>query len=317
MARGPDMSNMRKSANRYNFHMNTPDLRQLRYFLAVAEELHFGRAAERVGIAQPPLTQQIQKLETSLGCRLFERGRKTSLTEAGAALLAETRRLLAQVERAVETTRRAACGETGRLRIGAPPSVLVTALPAAIRKYRRLYPGVQFALRELSTSAIEEAVRRDEVDLGFLREAEPEPPLESVIVFQEPLVAVLPAAHPLAARKTLGLRALRDEPFVFFPRQLGPAFYDRLTGFCARQGFAPRVVQEATQWQTVVSFVEAGMGVSLAPGCVQRFRWSGIAYRRLARLTTSVSACWRADALPSTAAAFLKLVKTEFANASQ
>src|SRR5215469_16783476 len=104
--------------------MSTPDLRQLRYFLAVAEELHFGRAAERVGIAQPPLTQQIQKLETRLGCRLFERGRTTSLTEAGAALLEETRRILAQVERAVETTRRAARGETGRLRIGAPPSVL-------------------------------------------------------------------------------------------------------------------------------------------------------------------------------------------------
>jgi DNA-binding transcriptional LysR family regulator len=307
------MSNMQKSMIRYDFHMDTPDLRQLRYFLAVAEELHFGRAAERVGIAQPPLTQQIQKLESRLGCRLFERGRKTTLTEAGVALLEETRRILSQVERAVDATRRAARGETGHLRIGAPPSVLLTALPAVIRKYRRLYPGVQFSLRELSTSAIEDAARRDEIDLGFLREARPGAPLASSIVFEEPVVAVLPTSHRLAARAGLTLASLGTEPFVFFRRELGPAFYDKLIGFCAAAGFAPRVVQEATQWQTVVSFVEAGMGVSIAPGCVRRFRWRGVAYRTLPRLSTGVSACWRSDGASSTAAMFLKLAKAELA----
>lgn len=291
--------------------MDTPDLRQLRYFLVLAEELHFGRAAERVGIAQPPLTQQIQKLEKRLGCRLFERGRKTTLTEAGAALRDEARQILAQVERAVEVTRRAARGETGRLRIGAPPSVLLTALPVAIRKYRRLYPGVQFTLRELSTSAIEAAVRRDEIDLGFLRETRPDAPLASKALFEEEVVAVLPAAHPLAARERLKLAALSGEPFVFFPRQLGPAFYDRLVGFCTLAGFAPKIVQEATQWQTVISLVEAGMGVSLAPGCVRRFRWSGVVYRSLPGLSTAVCACWRLEGALPTAAAFLKLAKAE------
>jgi len=287
--------------------MQTPDLRQLRYFLAVAEELHFGRAAERVGIAQPPLTQQIQKLEALLGCRLFERGRKTTLTEAGAALLEETRRILPQVTRAVESTRRAARGETGHLRVGVPPSVLLSALPAAIRKYRELYPEVQFILRELSTARIEDALRRDEIDLGFLRESRPAAPLASRVVLQERVVAVLPAAHRLAVRPELALGLLRGEPFVFFPRQLGEAFYDRLVSFCAQAGFAPNVVQEATQWQSVVSFVEAGMGVSLAPGCVQRFRWKGVVYRPLRRLRTVVSACWREDGAPSTVAAFLKI----------
>jgi DNA-binding transcriptional LysR family regulator len=310
-----DMSNMKDTGDRYTLHMETPDLRQLRYFVAVAEELHFGRAAERIGIAQPPLTQQIQKLEARLGCRLLDRGRKTRLTEAGGALLGETRRILAQVERAVEVTRRAARGETGQLRIGAPPSVLLTALPGAIRKYRRLYPNVQFTLRELSTSAIEDAIRRSELDLGFLRETLPEAPLVSRVVLEEPVVAVLPASHPLAARKRLVLASLGSEPFVFFPRPLGPAFYDKLVGFCMAAGFVPRVIQEATQWQTVVSFVEAGMGVSLAPGCVRRFRWEGVVYRRLARLSTVVSTCWRRDGAPSTAGTFFKLAKAELSQA--
>lgn len=295
--------------------MSTPDLRQLRYFLAVAEELHFGRAAERIGIAQPPLTQQIQKLEALLGCRLFERGRPTALTEAGSALLEETRRLLPQVDRALESARRAARGETGKLHIGAPPSVMLSALPSAIRKYRGLYRAVEFTLRELSTTAIEEALRREEIDLGFLREARPAGPLTSRVIFEEALVAVLPASHTLAARAVLTLGSLRAEPFVWFPRRLGPAFHDHLIGFCAHAGFVPNVVQQATQWQTVVSLVAAGMGVSLAPACVQRFRWRAVAYRRLRGLRTRVFACWRRENPPSTVAEFLKLAYAEFRQA--
>src|SRR5215471_3927826 len=131
------------------------DFRQLRYFTAVAEELHFGRAADRLGIAQPPLTQQIQKLERELGCALFARNsRRTALTEAGRELLERTNRLLAGFEDAIEQTRRAGRGETGQLRVGTPPSVMLTALPAAIRKYRQKYPDVSFNLREASTSVI-------------------------------------------------------------------------------------------------------------------------------------------------------------------
>lgn len=295
--------------------MNTPDLRQLRYFVAVAEELHFGRAAERVGIAQPPLTQQIQKLEAALGCRLLTRGRKAALTEAGAALLEESRRILRQVEAAVERTRRAGRGESGQLRVGAPPSVMLLRLPTAIRKYRKRHPDVEFTLRELSTSAIEGAVGAEQIDLGFLRETEPGPPLASKLVLEEPVLVVLPAAHALASREGLRLAWLRNEPFVFFPRGLGPAFHDKLTSFCAQAGFAPRVVQEATQWQSVVSLVEAGMGVSLAPGCVRRFRWKGVVYRPLKGLRTAVRACWRPDHLSAAAGAFLQLAEAELAQA--
>jgi DNA-binding transcriptional LysR family regulator len=291
--------------------MEFPGLRQLTYFVAVAEELHFGRAAARVGIAQPPLTQQIQKLEARIGCRLFRRGRRTELTEAGVALLEEARRILPQVEHAVEHTRRTGRGETGELRLGAPPSVMLSALPAVIRKYRERFPEVRFTLRELSTSAIEDALGRGEIDLGLLRETRPALPLVSKVLFEESVVAVLPAAHPLAGRRTLALGALRAEPFVFFPRRLGGAFYDRLVSFCADADFVPRIVQEATQWQSVVCLVEAGLGVSLAPGCVQRFRWKGVVYRPLRGLRTAVSACWRADRESSTASAFRQLAQLE------
>jgi DNA-binding transcriptional LysR family regulator len=289
------------------------DLRQLRYFVAVAEELHFGRAATRAGIAQPPLTQQIQKLEAELGCQLLVRGRKTVLTDAGSVLLDEARRILQQSEQAVDATRRAARGETGQLRVGAPPSIMLSALPAIIRKYHRLYPGVQFSLLEMSTSAIEQALSSGQIDAGFLRETQLAPPFTSEKLLNEAVVAVLPAKHELTAARDLSIVSLRGQPFIFFPRRLGPAFYDRLISFCTRAGFVPDVVQEATQWQSIVCLVEAGMGVSLAPACVQRFRWPGVVYRPLARVHTAVSACWRLDCVSPHVTEFLRLARAEFA----
>jgi DNA-binding transcriptional LysR family regulator len=288
------------------------DLRQLRYFVAVAEELHFGRAAERVGIAQPPLTQQIQKLEKELGCTLLLRRGRTALTEAGAVLLEEARRILRQAEHAIDATRRAGRGESGVLRVGAPPSVMLSALPAVIRKYKRTYPAVTFVLREMSTSAIEDALQSGELDLGFLREAVPAAPLLSEPAFEEAVVAVLPAAHALASARELKLGALREEPFVFFPRRLGEAFYDQMMSFCSSVGFAPNVVQEATQWQSIVCLVEARMGISIAPACVQRFRWPGVIYRPLRGLRTKVSVCWSGEEKAVTATAFLKIVRSQF-----
>lgn len=299
------MSNIKNMMNRYDFDI---DLRQLRYFVAVAEELHFGRAAAKLGMAQPPLTQQIQKLERALGCPVFLRQpRKTTLTEAGGALLEDARRILRECEEAMERARRAGRGEIGQLTVGTPPSVMLTRLPAAIRRYRERFPAIQFTLRELATSAIAEGLKAGTVDLGLLREVP-----EGEVVLREPVVAVLPAGHALAARAGLKLRQLAEEPFVLFPRRLGEAFYDRLISFCVQAGFTPRVVQEATQWQSVVTFVETGLGVSLAPACVQRFRWKGVVYRELPGLSTTVSAGLRNEGPSAAAAAFLKILRGEF-----
>jgi DNA-binding transcriptional LysR family regulator len=301
------MSNMSILVIRYELHMDSPNLRQLRYFLAVAEELHFGRAAERVGIAQPPLTQQIQKLERMLGCQLLVRGRKTVLTEAGAALAADARRLVEQADQVFDRTRRVARGETGPLRVGGPPSVMLTGLPDIVRRYRQRHPDVDFTLRELATSKIEEALLARELDLGFLRESQPGRPLHSALFLRERLVAILPAAHRLVSAPSLTLQKLCGEPFVFFPPHLGPAFHQRLVQACVASGFSPHVVQEVAQWQTVVSFVAAGMGVSLAPECVSKFRRPGVVYRALPRLETAVYVSWRAGERSQAADDFLKM----------
>jgi DNA-binding transcriptional LysR family regulator len=282
------------------------DLRQLRYFLTVAEELHFGRAAERLGIAQPPLTLSIQKLERELGCSLLVRGRQTQLTEAGTKLAAEARLVLDQAEHAAEATRRIARGESGELRVAVPPSVMMTKLPRMIRDFRRRYPGVTFTLREMGTAAIEQALLSRSIDLGFLRESSGPITLRSRLLFTEAVVAVLPAAHALAKKKVLALEALAKEPFVFFPRRIGPAFHDELVSACVEAGFVPSIVQEATQWSTVVSLVEAGMGVSLAPACVEKFAWPGVVYRRIPHLATNVYASHHSDG-PAAAVNFLAM----------
>ena len=268
------------------------DVRRLRYFIAVGEELHFGRAADRLGMAQPPLTQQIQKLEHELGCKVFSReGRKTALTDAGRLLLEEATKIHGEYDRAIERVRRAGRGETGQVACGTPPSVMLGRLPAVIRQYRERYPEVQFTLRELSTSAIAEALRAGTLDVGLLREVEAIGPLSAELLFREPIVAVLPKGDDLSRRTRLSLAHLAQKPFVLFPRRLGEAFYDRLLAYCLKAGFSPRLVQEATQWQSVVTFVETGLGVSLAPACVQRFRWPGVVFRPLPGLSTNVFLC--------------------------
>jgi DNA-binding transcriptional LysR family regulator len=292
--------------------MISPDLKQLHYFVVLSEELHYGRAAELLGIQQPPLTVSIQKLERTVGCELVVRGRKITLSPAGVRFATEARRTIDQAERAVLLTQRTARGESGELRVGVPPSVMLTGLPSAIRKYRVRYPDVAFTLRDMGTSAIEQALRRGEIDLGFLRETRPRAPLDHSLFLTEPVVAVLPSNHALASpsrndkRGELNLRALRKEPFVSFPRHIGPEFYDALLADCGDAGFAPNIVQEATQWHSVISFVEAGMGVALAPACVEKFRWPGVAFRTLEGLTTKVYAA-RSDSV--TAAQFLLMAQ--------
>ena len=171
----------------YLFGMDVPELRSLRYFAVFAEELSFTRAAERLGIAQPPLSLQIQKLERMLGCALLVRGRQIKLTEAGERLAQEARHVLDQAEHAVEVTRRVARGEEGELRVGVPPSIMLTTLPAAIREFRQRYPKVALTLREMGTSAIEAALRNREIDLGFLRETQVSDPLCCQSFFAERL----------------------------------------------------------------------------------------------------------------------------------
>lgn len=275
------------------------DLKQMRSFAIVAEELHFGRAAEKLGIAQPPLSQQIRRLEAKVGCRLFDRGtRRVELTEAGRALLATARRILHEATSGVEQARRVGRGDAGVLDVGFPATVALSLLPRVIRAFRDRYPGIELRLSELSTTPQRDALRAGGLDIGFLREPEHDSALQMETVMMERFIAVLPATHKLASHRTaVPVAALAADPFVLFRRDIGPLLHGRILGLCGQAGFTPRIVQESLEWQTVVSLVRAGLGVSIAPQCVANLRLEGVTYRALtpSRVRTSVVMCWGKD----------------------
>jgi DNA-binding transcriptional LysR family regulator len=258
------------------------ELRHLRYFLTVAETLHFSRAARRLGMAQPPLSQQIKRLEQLLGHALFERTtRGVKLTPVGQLLARRARSTMEKVGEDLAQVRRLGRGEEGTLTVGFSGSVMFTELPAAIQSFRRSYPKVELRLRELVTSAQIAALLNGQIDLAFLRDGDPTEGIRITTLLKEKYVAVLPEAHSLARRRTLSMKALEGEPFVMFARRMGPLAYDRTIACCERGGFRPNIVQDAPQWLTLVRLVAAGLGVSLAPACVARVAMPGAVYREV------------------------------------
>ena len=247
------------------------ELRHLRYFVAVAEELHFGRAALRLHLAQPPLSQQIRKLEEILGYPLFLRtSRAVKLTSAGEVFLERARRTLRNVQEDMEEARSVGRGEEGFLRVGFIGSAMLTALPSMLGRYRRLYPKVNLQLHESYTSLVVQKLLKGELDAGFLRDGGEIDGLRVERLFSEPFIAVLPSKHALAKCKTISPRELREEPFVFFTPSAGTLAYEKPVSLCEKHGFRPRVVQEAPQWLTIMRLVGAGLGVTIAPACVRQ-----------------------------------------------
>lgn len=282
--------------------------------MAVAEEGHFGRAAERLGIAQPPLSQQIQALEQRIGQPLFERRPRVCLTAAGALFLEAARRALGAAESAVEVARRAGRGELGALTVGFPASALPAVVPPVVRRFRELYPQVELRLRELSTAEQILALEEAAIDVGFLREAPAE--AASLIcdgIYRERYVAVLPAEHHLNTKESVALRDLAEEPFVLFPPRVAPGLHQQVQALCQGAGFTPRTVQEAQEWLTIVGLVDAGMGVSLVPGSFRRLQWGDVQYRELADrgAVTSLWICRRPAPASPTAANFVRIAVEE------
>jgi DNA-binding transcriptional LysR family regulator len=262
------------------------ELRHLRYFVAVAEELHFGRAALRLHLAQPPLSQQIRKLEEILGYPLFLRtSRAVKLTSAGEVFLERARRTLRNVEEDMEEARSVGRGEEGFLRVGFIGSAMLTPLPAMLGRYRRLYPKVNLQLHESFTSAVVQKLLKGELDASFLRDSGPTDGLEIEPLFSEPFIAVVPRKHALAKYKIISAKQLRDEPFVFFSPLAGALAYEKPVSLCEEHGFRPRVVQEAPQWLTIMRLIGAGLGVTIAPACVKQIAAPNVACLSLRRAT--------------------------------
>jgi DNA-binding transcriptional LysR family regulator len=264
------------------------ELRQLRYFVAVAEELHFRRAAARLHMSQPPLSQQIRALEDELGFGLLVRTRRrVELTPAGAAFLRDARTVLGELDGAVATARRIDAGQSGRLRINFVGSALFSIVPRMVERFRRSRPGVEIELHERATLEQLRAVRAGMADVGLVR-----PPIEHDValrietVLRERTMAALPTAHALAALRRVPLRRLAAEPLVLFPREQAPGFHDLLVDSLAGAGAgrvagagAPRIIQYAPEMLTIIGLVAAGTGVSLVPESVQRLALDGVTYR--------------------------------------
>ncbi|WP_242361415.1 LysR family transcriptional regulator [Anaeromyxobacter sp. SG17] len=258
------------------------ELRHLRYFVAVAEELHFGRAAARLHIAQPPLSQQIRQLERELGFELFLRtNRRVRLTEAGGTFLLDARGILERVSRAAESARRVARGEVGSLAVGFVASATYALLPRLVRTFRQRHPEIALTLTELSTAEQVAAIRAGSIQLGLARPPVGDETLREDPLAEEPLVVALAARHPLAARRALSLRALAEEPFVLFPRQPRPGWADEVVNACRAAGFRPEVAQETLELSTTVALVAAGIGITLVPESAQTVRLPGVVYRPL------------------------------------
>ncbi|HMP74060.1 MAG TPA: LysR substrate-binding domain-containing protein [Kiritimatiellia bacterium] len=267
----------------------------MRYVLAVAEELHFGRAARRLHIAQPPLSQQIKALEEELGAALFVRTRrKVELTEAGRLFVEEARATLAQAERARSVIRAAAEGRRGRLAIGYVTSAAQSILPAAIRAYVRDYPETELSLREMKPSEQLIALERREIELGLLRPPVTEPGLSVRVIMNEPLWVAIPRAHPLARRPRIVLADLQSQPLILFPRRHGPGLYDVIHQACHNAGFTPAPVYEPNEMQSLLTHVAAGLGISIIPASASQLHRKDIRYRPLHRnpLSIALAAIW-------------------------
>jgi DNA-binding transcriptional LysR family regulator len=298
------------------------ELRQLRYFVTVAEELHFGKAAVRLHMTQPPLSQTIQALEELLGAPLFERNRRgVVLTPAGLALLPEARRMLAQSQELPQLVQRAAAGEVGRLTLAFVSSADYSVLPPFLRAYRAAYPQVQITLQEATSDLQLDDLLHGRIDAGLLIPPLPDKArqeLDYLPVLSEPLVLALPAGLPALTKKgkpqrKLSLASLPHLPLIIFPRAISPALYDAILSVFRDAGVTPEIGQQAIQMQTIVSLVSAGMGMALVPQSVSNLMRPGVEYRALADATPLVETglAWRRDNASPVLRGFLDLLKKE------
>ena len=252
------------------------ELRHLRYFIAVAEELHFGHAAARLNISQPPLSQQIQILEQQIGARLFARtNRSVSLTEAGRQFLADSRQILSQVDDAAARAARLHHGETGELRIGFTSSApFIKAVSDTLSTFRRRYPDVHIQTRETNTREQIVPLNEGALDLGLMRNTQLPETLVWERVLREPLLAMVPRDHPLASQPRVSLRELAREPVVFFDPHVGTGLYDDILGLLRRYDLTPTIAQEVGEAMTIIGLVAAGLGVSILPASFRRVQLS-------------------------------------------
>jgi DNA-binding transcriptional LysR family regulator len=296
------------------------EIRHLRYFVTTAEELHFTRAAKRLGIAQPPLSQQIQQLEREVGTQLFHRlSRGVELTEAGRSFWHDARAVLDQIDRAKAAAQAVARGERGSIRIGFTSSASFNPfVPAVISEYRQKHPKVELSLGENTTSVLLAQLREGRLDFAFLRPAMGEVGnMRTRLLFEEDMCIALPALHKLVASPALKLIALAEESFIMYPRANGRALYDTIIAGCRNAGFSPNIGQEAPQMASTVNLVAAGIGVAIVPASMRQLQTQGVTYRPIdgPPIKAALSLTYRDDPLSAAMTEFLTTVTRAAARA--
>ncbi|MBL1065951.1 LysR family transcriptional regulator [Streptomyces sp. 7-21] len=275
------------------------NLDQLRYIVLLAEELHFARAATKLGLQPPRLSQQVRKLEDELGVQLFERTtREVQITSAGKNFVAEAAQALHHAERAKRVARQTGRGEVGQLSLGFVGSAAHELLPRLLRRFRRNYPNVKLQLRELASTEQIDELLAGSLDVGILHAHEKGVDQDEVVtqeISRDRLVAALSRRHPLAHRDPLPIASLAEESFVLFPRHLGPSLHDNITRLTRAAGFEPQVSQEAVHMHTIIGLVAADIGVSIVPGSMATLRRTDVVFRTLTPQTRSISLhlAWR------------------------
>ncbi|ATP40908.1 LysR family transcriptional regulator [Solibacillus sp. R5-41] len=286
------------------------DIRKIRYFIMVAEELNFSRAAERLRMAQPPLSQEIRKLEEELGVQLFHRTKRmVELTDAGKIFLEGSQQTLFQLERTIEETQLAAEGKIGNLIIGFVDSTEVVI--EVLNKFRERFPKIHLILREMTTEQQLKALYEKQIHIGFIRSKQNNEILSSEVCSEETLRLVLHQDHPFASLSEIPLQLLIGEPFILFPRHLGSNFYDLIISYFRDHGVNLNVVQEAVQMHTIVNLVATGMGVSVVPSSVESYKRPGVIYKKIQETTPKVNLYvgWRQDGKSAIVDHFLTVVR--------
>jgi DNA-binding transcriptional LysR family regulator len=288
------------------------ELRQLKYFIVVAEELHFGRAAESLHLSQPALSKQIQALEDSLNIQLLERTKHSCrLTMAGKKFLETARKILQEIEEGIQVTRQVADGQRGRVRVGFTEATLFSLAPTIFKTYREHYPQVDLILTSGGTETNVEALRTHHIDVGFVYLPIREPSLSVYPLYEETYIVALPSSHRLARHKQISLQSLANEPLIIYPRSLGPVLYALFIQYCEQAGFLPNIVQEAELAQTRLGLASAGVGITFVLPPLQNLSAKGVVYRPLSGnfLTLKLALAWRQNESSPVVIEFLKALK--------
>jgi len=278
--------------------MSNIDLKQLKHFVALAEELHFGRAAKRCNISQPPFSLSIQKLEHELGFQLFERSsHNVKLTNTGAVYYSEISKALAQISHSTEIALRVNAGYDGVLKVGFFTSMLFRGLDAAVSSFQQEYPNIVLELIELNTVEQIEAIQKREIDYGFLHSEFAGDEIEIRELIREPLMLCLSSNHKMAKKKCADLSDFKFEPFIIFTRNKSPMFFDQLVTSCVQSGFNPIIRYQARNWLTIVFCISKDMGITLVPKSLSNTKLPGVTFIKVkpSAMESVVSSAWRKD----------------------